>query len=149
LPHPLELPRMSRPVVPLVRSRHTVIRKLVPPRLPRLAAVVRTLNHLPKPSAGLRRIQPFRIHRRSLDVINLPPRKVRPAHIPLLPLPIRRQHKCSLARANQQSHLAHRSSSPVFFPSNLPGGGPISHASQCIIKTRAKSLSPPTVPQTN
>src|SRR5271170_2022567 len=115
MPYPLELPRMRRAVVPLVRPRHSVIQKLVPRLLPCLAAVVRTLNDLPKPAAGLRRIQPVRVHRRSLEVVDLPARKVRPCDLPLFPLSIRRQHKSTLARANQQPHLTHRSPSLASF----------------------------------
>src|SRR5882757_5945969 len=111
MPHSLELPRMRRAVVPLVSSCHAVIHKLVPRLLPRLAAVIRALNDLPEPSARLRTIQPVRVHRRTLGVIDLPTRKVRPTHIPLLPLSVRRQHKRALPCTNQQSHLAHRLSS--------------------------------------
>src|SRR5947208_2501801 len=74
VPHAFELPRMLRAVVPLVSGeglsgfRRGVVYELVARalghaaggycrtasrRLPRLTAVVRALNHLPKPSAGL------------------------------------------------------------------------------------------------
>ena len=112
VPHPLELPRMRRPVIPLMRSRHALIRKLVSHRSPRLSAVVRPLQNLSKPPARLRRIQAVRIHRRSLHVVHLPPRKKRPAHLPILPLAIGAQHKSPLLRPHQHSYTAHAMSPP-------------------------------------
>src|SRR5438874_11438443 len=74
VPHAFEVPRMLRAVVPLMGGerlscfRRGVVDELVARafghaaggncrtasrRLPRLTAVVRALNHLPKPSAGL------------------------------------------------------------------------------------------------
>src|SRR5206468_8653010 len=74
VPHPLELPRMLRPVVPLVRRdrltglRRRVIAELIalalwhaarasrrlarrrPGLKPRFAAIIGTLNHLPEPA---------------------------------------------------------------------------------------------------
>ena len=44
VPDALELPRMRRAVVPLVRAGHAVVDELVADRLPRLAAVVRALD---------------------------------------------------------------------------------------------------------
>ena len=88
MPNPLELPRMRRPVVPLVRPRHPVVLKLIPHRLPTLPAVVRSLHHLPKPAARLRSINPVRVRRRTVHVINLPTPKVRTVNAPLLPLPV-------------------------------------------------------------
>src|ERR1700738_3103160 len=77
VPHPLELPRMLRPVIKLVRGqwlagfRRSVVHKFIAlsfrhslrrssltrwrARLrPRLAAIIRALNDLPEPAAGLR-----------------------------------------------------------------------------------------------
>src|SRR5207249_5179362 len=99
MPNALELPRMLRAVVPLVRARHTVIDKLValafrravgtfqflgaaPGRVPLFSAVIRTLNDLAEPPAGLRRINSVRIDRRTFYVINLPARKMRTADFP-------------------------------------------------------------------
>ena len=56
VPDPLELPRMRRAVVPLVRAGNAVVDELVADRLPRLAAVVRALNELAEPAGGLRRV---------------------------------------------------------------------------------------------
>ena len=98
---------MRRPVVPLVRPRHALIRKSVSHRTPRRPAVVRPLNHLSKPPARLRRPHPVRFHRRPLHVVNLPPRKKRPAYVPILPRPIRTQDKRPFLRPHQHPHPAH------------------------------------------
>ena len=67
MPDALELPGVRRAVVPLVRAGDAVVDELVAHRLPRLAAVVRALDHLPEPAARLRRIQPIRVSGRSLE----------------------------------------------------------------------------------
>ena len=90
MPDARELPRVRRAVVPLVRARDALVRELVADRLPRLAAVVGALDHLPEPAARLRRVEPVRVRRRSLEVIDLPARKVRPADVPPLALAVRR-----------------------------------------------------------
>ena len=53
VPHPLELPWMRRTVVPLVRAWDAVVGELVPHRSPRSAAIVRPLQQLAEPAAGL------------------------------------------------------------------------------------------------
>ena len=63
MPDARERPGVRRAVVPLVRAGDAIVHELVPYRLPRLATVVGTLDHLPKPAAGLRRIQPIRVSR--------------------------------------------------------------------------------------
>src|SRR5258706_4557777 len=98
---------MRRPVVPLVCPRHPVVYKLVPHGLPRLAPVVRALHHLAEPPARLRRIQPVRVHGRTLHVINLPSAKMRPAHIPLLAIPVRCQNECTLPCTYQNPYSTH------------------------------------------
>src|SRR4051812_16702937 len=119
MPHPLELPGMLRPVVPLMRGQRLarrirgVIHKPVALHrrplwsaaifcfdswlVPRLSAVVRSLEQLPKPSARLRDVNPLRVHLRTLHVINLPACEKGPAYIPVLPLAIRRQNERTLA----------------------------------------------------
>src|ERR1700730_4731016 len=97
MPDALELPRMLRAVVPLMRARHAIvnefvalalghaIRRLFHPtarRLPSFPAIARTLNDLPEPGARLRRVDSVRINRRPFDVINFPARKMRPVHFP-------------------------------------------------------------------
>ena len=83
VPDALELPRMRRAVVPLVRAGHAVVDELVARRLPRLAAVVRPLDDLPEPAARLRRVDAVRVGRRSLEVVDLPAAEMRPADVPL------------------------------------------------------------------
>ena len=75
MPDSLELPGMRRAVVPLVRAGDAVVDELVIHRLPGLAAVVRALDQLPEPAAGLRRIQAIRIDRRSLRRDTSPSRR--------------------------------------------------------------------------
>src|SRR5206468_3683074 len=125
MPHSLELPRMLRAVVPLVSAGNTVVDELITFGLwhsvssgcrlagrctrlhPRLAAIIRALDDLPKPRAALRRIQPVRINRRTFDVVNLPTRKVRATNIPSFALAVRCQHECALPCANQYSYFTH------------------------------------------
>ena len=52
VPDALELPRVRRAVVPLVRAGHAVVDELVADRLPGLAAVVRALDQLAEPAAA-------------------------------------------------------------------------------------------------
>ena len=126
MPHTLELPRMLRAVVPLMRGERLgcgVIRELVAFALwgagcselpgwrsrlmPGFAAIVGALNDLPEPSARLRSVNSIRIHRRSLHMVNFPARKVRAAYVPILALAVRCQNKCTFACANQYSYFAH------------------------------------------
>src|SRR5260370_39784302 len=111
MPPPLELPRMRFAVVKLVRGHRRarrsrgVINEFVAFALghaarpglfagrrsrlvPGFAAVVGALNDLPKPSAGLRRINSIRISRRAFQVIHLPARKMLPAHVPFFALSV-------------------------------------------------------------
>ena len=89
MPDALELPGMRRAVIPQVRARRAGVLEFVADRLPRLAAVIGALDHLPEPAAGLRRKQPVRVNGRPLEVINLPAREVGAADIPLLALAVR------------------------------------------------------------
>src|SRR5207302_1934207 len=84
VPDALELPGAGRSVVPLVRAGNALVGELAPNLLPRLAAVVRTLDQLSEPSAALRRVEPIRVRGRALDVVELPARQVRAADVPLL-----------------------------------------------------------------
>src|SRR5207248_664128 len=110
MPDALELPGVLRPVVPLVRAGNAVVRKLIADRLPRLAPVVGALDQLPKPAAGLRRIQPVRFHGRTLEVVDFPAREMGPGNVPLLSLAVRCQDERTLARTNQNPHPTHTSS---------------------------------------
>src|SRR5260370_31787561 len=112
MPHALELPRMLLSIVELMGGEGfpafpgSVVDELValalrhPSRAglfarrstrlyPRLAAVIRALNDLPKPAAGLRCIDAIRVDRRALQVVHLPAGEVATAHIPLFSLAVR------------------------------------------------------------
>ena len=111
MPDALELPRVRRAVVPQVRAGDAVVHELVAHRLPRLAAVVRALDDLAEPACRLRGVQPVRIGRRSLEVIDLPAAEVRTADIPPFALAVRRQDERALACADQYANpliLYHR-----------------------------------------
>src|SRR6266545_759408 len=110
MPHSRELPGMRRVVVPQVRPRHTFVRELVAHRLPGLATIVRALDHLPEPAAGLRGIEPIRIGGPGPRMIDLPAAEVWAAHVPLLALAVRRHDERAFARADQHPYLAHLSS---------------------------------------
>jgi len=58
MPDAGELPGVRRTVIPLMGAGDAVVGELVTRRLPRRAAVVGALDHLPEPATGLRRIQP-------------------------------------------------------------------------------------------
>src|SRR5262249_25832038 len=83
-PHALELPWMLRAVVPLVRAGHAVVRELVVHRLPRPAGIVRALDHLAEPAAGLRGVEPVRVRGRTAHVVDLPAGEVWTGDLPLL-----------------------------------------------------------------
>src|SRR5579875_2506773 len=97
MPDAFEFPGVLRAVVPLMRREglagfgSCVIDELVAltfgktlrthghspaGRLPGLPAIVRALNHLPEPGAGLRCVQPVRIRGRPFNVVNLPSCKI-------------------------------------------------------------------------
>ena len=129
MPHALELPRMLRAVVPLVRGQRLArLRRRVvhePVRqsrrragsgnrligqsrlVPGLAAVVRALDQLPEPTARLRDVNPVGIHRRSLHVVDFPAGEKRPAHRPILALAVGTENERALARPYKHSHTAH------------------------------------------
>ena len=88
MPDPLEFPRMRRAVIPLVCARHALVHELVAGGFPAPTAVARALDLLSEPAARLRHVQPIRVHRRALHVVDLPATEVRAAHIPALALPI-------------------------------------------------------------
>src|SRR5439155_8972499 len=85
MPDALELPGVRRAVVPQVRAGGAVVDELVADRLPRLAAVVGPLDHLAEPAAGLRRVQPVRVGRRALQVVDLPALEVGAVDVLALP----------------------------------------------------------------
>src|SRR5262249_38311868 len=73
---------------------------------PRLPAIVRSLQNLAEPAAGLRRINAVRFGGRSLHVLDLPAGKMRTAHFPVFPLSILVQNEPALARSNQPPYSA-------------------------------------------
>src|ERR1700733_9764119 len=98
---------MRCPVVPLVGAGRALVGELVTPRRPGRAAIVGPLDHLPRPAAGLRRIQPVRVGRRAFHVVDLPAREVRAADLPLLARAVRGQDERALARARKYPYTAH------------------------------------------
>src|SRR5262245_59959445 len=115
---------MLRAVVPLVRSHFAFVHKHIALSLrhavgahqvlglragsvPSLAAVVRPLDDLSEPAAGLRGIDPVRIRRRTLEMIHFPAREVRAADFPRAALAIRAEDERALFRADQYPDLAH------------------------------------------
>src|SRR5450755_4605866 len=107
VPNPLELPGVRRAVIPLVRARDARIRKLVSHRFPGYAAVLRALDHLPKPAARLRSIKAVGIRRRALYVVHLPTPEVGAAHFPVFPFAVRCKDEGAFARAYQDSYFTH------------------------------------------
>src|SRR6266852_3718278 len=112
MPDSLEFPGMWRAVVPLVSAGDAVVHEFVARGLPRLAAVVGTLDQLPKRTAELRRIEPIWLSGRSLQVVDLPASKVGATDVPLFALRIRIQNECALARPDQCSYTTHLSLFP-------------------------------------
>ncbi len=107
VPDALELPGVGCPVVPLVRAGGAVVEELVPHRLPGLAAVVGAMDHLAEPVADLRGVDPIRIDRRPLQVVDFQAAEVRPGDLPVLALAIGRQDEGALVCPHQNSHPAH------------------------------------------
>src|SRR5260370_39632729 len=128
MPNAFELPRMLRPIVPLMRRerfagfgrrvvnefvavahRHALgsYRRPAAWRVPRLATIIGALNDLTEPRARLRRVESVRINRRPPDVINFPPTKVRSVHFPVFALPVRCQDERAFSCAYQYSYFAH------------------------------------------
>src|SRR4030095_12734887 len=108
MPNALELPRMLGAVIPLMRPRDSVVNKLVAlgfrrairafqflgaasRRVPSFSTVIGALNDLAEPRTGLRCVNAVRIDRRTLHMINLPTRKMRPANLPSFARTIRCQ----------------------------------------------------------
>ncbi len=107
MPDSLELEGPRASVIPLMRAGFALVGELTLHRLPRLSAVVGALDHLPKPARILRRVQPVRVRRGPLDVVDLPAGEVRAADVPLLALRVRRHDERALVCADQYSNPAH------------------------------------------
>src|SRR5438132_7698111 len=118
VPDALELPRVRRAVVPGVRPGRAFVQELVAAGLPCLAAVVGALEHLAEPPARLRRVDPVRVRRRALHVVDLPAGKVRTLDLPALAAGVGGQDERALARPDEYSNAAHgvtpRSKMPAY-----------------------------------
>src|SRR6266446_751697 len=122
MPDTLEFPRMLRAIIPLVSRerfpgfRRTVVNEVVTLALwhavrtfqllgtaarcvPGFAAIIGTLNDLPKPSARLRCVNPIGIHRRTFHMVNFPTREMRAAELPPFTRAIRSQDERALSCA--------------------------------------------------
>src|SRR5256886_6292370 len=109
VPDSLELEGARPSVIPFMRAGLAVVGELALHRLPGLAPVVRALDNLAEPAGVLRRVEPVRISRRALDVVDLPAGEVRTADVPLLALRVRCHDERALVRANQYPNPAHSS----------------------------------------
>src|ERR1035438_535400 len=122
MPDTFEFPGVLRAVIPLMRADFAFVNELVARArgkfardrcwrairgVPGFAAVIRTLDDLPKPAARLRRINAVRINGRAFEMIHLPAREMRPADFPILALAVGGQNERTFLRANQYSDLAH------------------------------------------
>ena len=107
VPHPGELPRVRRSVVPLVGAGLPLVAELVTHRVPRASAVVGTLDHLPEPVGVRRRVEPAGIGGGTRHVKHLPSGEVRTVHPPPPARALRGQQERALARAHQDSDRAH------------------------------------------
>src|SRR5215469_6531165 len=138
VPDALELPGMLRAVVPLVRGerlavfRGSVVDELVafalrhPPRPrggfarrrswldPRLATVIRALDNLTEPAAGLRGVDAVGTRGRPFHVENLPAGKMWAADGPFFPLAVRRQNERAFPCPHQHANFAHELLLSVF-----------------------------------
>src|SRR5579871_1929019 len=148
MPDALELPRMLRAIVELMRGerlagfRRSVVDELValafrhaagsgrfarrrPRLMPRFAPVIRALDDLPEPSAGLRGIDAVRINGRSFEVVEFPAREVRSAHVPFITLAVCRKNECAFTRTHEDSNFAHDANSLNMWTSPRRGGFPL------------------------
>src|SRR6266853_6317793 len=112
MPDALELPWARSAVVPEVLPRRALVGELVPDRIPGLATVVGALNDLPEPTRVLCGIDPVRVNRRALDVIDIPASEVRAADVPLRALRVRGHDERPFMRTNQYPDSAHASLLP-------------------------------------
>src|ERR1044071_6290105 len=108
MPHALEFPGMLGAVIPLVSGEgrsfgvvgelvalplgHTIRSLLFAGRrtrlVPGLTAIVRPLNDLPEPTAGLGRVNAIGVGERSFQVIHLPSGEMRAANVPFFALAV-------------------------------------------------------------
>src|SRR5581483_7341342 len=125
VPDPLELPWMLGAIVPHVSSGRAVVNELValalqhaapalqilrltPRCFPGFPAIVRALQNLAEPTAGLRGVDPVGVHRRAFQVIHLPAGEVRTINLPVLALSVGGENERAFACANEQSDSTHK-----------------------------------------
>ncbi len=63
MPNPGELPGVGGAIVPGMRAGVPFVDEIIAHRVPTLAAIIGTVHHLPKPTAGLGGVDPIRIGR--------------------------------------------------------------------------------------
>ena len=107
VPHPRELPRVRRAVVPLVGAGHARVGEVAPDGLPGAAAVLGAVDLLAEPARGRRRPDPVGLRGRARDVVHLQAREERPFHRPVLPRAVRGEDERALARADEYSNSSH------------------------------------------
>jgi hypothetical protein len=129
MPHALELPRMLRAVVPLVRGQrlagfaggvveeavgrlvreagHLGLAGLEAGLVPSLAAIIGALDELPEPPAILRHVHAVGIGFGAFHVVDLPAREEWPAHLPVFSLAVRGENERTFTRSHQHPHTAH------------------------------------------
>ena len=107
MPDALELPWVLRSVVPHVSTGNTVVFEFIADSFPGFSAVLRTLDHLTKPPAGLGSVQAIWVSGRAFDVVNLPPREMWSTDFPAFALAIGSQDKCTFLCTNQYSYSVH------------------------------------------
>jgi hypothetical protein len=113
MPDASELPGMRRAVVPLVRAGNAVVLELVADGIPAPAPIVGALDQLAEPAGALGGIDPVRIGRRSLQVVDLPAREERSGDVPICAALVRGQDKGTLLRTDENSNSAlHSGCSP-------------------------------------
>src|ERR1700682_829657 len=112
MPDALELPWARRAVVVEVRAGCALVGKLVAYGIPGHTPVVGALDDLAEPARVLGGIDPVRVNRRPLDVIDVPAGEVWAADVPLLALCVRCHHERALVGPNQYTNSAHASLLP-------------------------------------
>ena len=123
VPYAFELPRARRSVVPAVFTDLTLVHEavalagrglsgcrhlLAAGRRPGLPAVVRPLQNLTEPTAGLRCVDPVGIDGRSFHVIDLPAAEMRAVDRPVLTLAVRAENESTFLGAHENPYTAHR-----------------------------------------
>ncbi len=107
MPDALELPRVGRAIVPLMRARNAGVGELVPDGFPGLSAIARSLNLLAKPAARLRGIDPAGLNGRAFHMVDLPSREMRAANVPGFACTVRFQNESAFSRSDQNPHCRH------------------------------------------